>query len=134
VGQEGTTEYRVFVLDFENFDVPRDYVGVDGKPVGHLFLEARKLVDAPNVPCVGGRVSGAFEIKGWRTILYVCPKDNTYIERVARHGEGANVGHVLLDWRVNGVEYVASAHGYTTANVALLRRLVGSLTLVQVPS
>jgi hypothetical protein len=50
---------------------------------------------------------------------------------VARHGEGANVGHVLLDWRVNGIEYVASAHGHTTSNVALLRRFVGSVTLLQ---
>ena len=134
VGLEGATEYRVFFLNFEDFDVPRGYVGIDGKPVGHLFLEARRLVDAPKVPCVGGRRSGAIDIKGWRTILYVCPRDSPYIERVARHGEGANVGHVLLDWRVNGVEYIASAHGHTTANVALLRRLVGSLTLVQSPS
>jgi hypothetical protein len=85
------------------------------------------------LPCVGGRRSGTIEIKRWRTILYVCPMDSSYIEPVARHGEGANVGHVLLDWRVNGVEYVASAHGHTTANGALLRRLVGSVTLLQSP-
>jgi hypothetical protein len=123
----------VFFLEFEDFDVPRRYVGIDGKPVGHVFLEARSVVDAPKVPCVGGRRSGTIEIERWRTILYVCPMDSSYIERVARHGEGATVGHVLLDWRVNGVEYVASAHGQTTANITLLRRLVGSVTLLQSP-
>jgi hypothetical protein len=134
VGLEGATEYRVFFLQFEDFDVPRGYIGIDGKPVGHLFLEARKLVDAPKAPCVGGTRSGAVEVEGWRTIVYVCPRDSSYIERVARHGEGVNVGHVLLDWRVNGVEYIASAHGHTTASLALLRRFVGSLTLVQSPN
>jgi hypothetical protein len=131
IGLEGAAAYRVFDLQFQGFDVPRGYVGVDGKAVGHLFIEARKLSDAPQKPCVGGTRTGEIDIKGWRTSLYVCPKDSAYIERVARNGEGTNVGHVLLDWKVNGVEYVASAHGHTTANVDLLRRLVNSVTLVE---
>jgi hypothetical protein len=130
VGLEGTDEYRVFFLEFSDFDVPRNYVGVDGKAVGHLFIEARRLSDAPKTPCIGGTRTGALDIKGWRTTLYTCPKDSPYIERVARHGEGASVGHVLLDWKANGVEYIASAHGHTTANVTLLKRLVGGITLV----
>jgi hypothetical protein len=131
VGLEGFTQYRVFFLNFADFDVPRGYVGVDGKAVGHVIIEARKVVDASKTPCVDGRRSGEIDIKAWKTTLFVCPKDSTYIERVARHGEGANVGHVLLDWRVNGVEYVASAHGHTTANVSLLKRIAGSVILVQ---
>ena len=131
VGLEGVTQYRVFFLNFADFDVPRGYVGVDGKSVGHFIIEARKVIDAPKTPCVDGRRSGEIAIKAWQTTLFVCPQDSTYIERVAQHGEGANVGHVLLDWRVNGVEYVVSAHGHTTANVSLLKRLARSVILVQ---
>lgn len=130
VGLAGVGQDRVFFLEFEDFDVPRGYVGVDGKAVGHLFFEARKLADAPKKPCIGGaRVRGAV-ISGWHTSLYVCPNDSPYIERVARHGEGADAGHVLLAWDVNGVRYTVSIHGHTTANVYLLMRLVGSSTLV----
>jgi hypothetical protein len=130
VGLEGAAEYRVFFLDFEDFDVPRRYSGVGGRPVGHLFIEARTLSNAPDKPCVGGTPSGQIDIRSWRTTLYVCPRDSTYIQRVAVHGEGANVGHVLLDWKANGVEYTASVHGHTTANVDLLGRLVRSVVLV----
>ena len=131
VGLEGLAEYRIFDLEFEGFDVPRHYVGIDGKPVGHLFLEARLVADAPKKPCIKGGRAGWTVIKSWRASLFVCPPDSFYIERVAQHGEGANVSHVLLDWKVGGVEYIASAHGHTTSNVALLRRLVGSVTLVR---
>jgi hypothetical protein len=121
----------VFVLDLEGFDVPRRYVGVNGKPVGHVLIEARKLTDAPARPCIGGRRDGAVGVGSWRAALYICPKDSPYIERVARHGEGANVGHILIEWREAGVDYVASAHGHTTANLTLLRQLVASVALVR---
>ena len=39
------------------------------------------------------------------------PEGQLLHRTVARHGEGANVGHVLLDWRVNGVEYVRAPTG-----------------------
>jgi hypothetical protein len=130
VGLEGTAEYRVFFLDFEDFDVRRNYVGVDGKPVGHVFVEAREERDAPARPCIGGRRDGSVAVRSWRAALYICPNDSPYIERVARHGEGANVGHILLEWRDAGVDFVASAHGHTTTNLTLLRQLVGSVTLV----
>ena len=131
MGVEGAIAYRVFFLDFEDFDVPRGYVGVHGRPVGHMFIEARKLSDAPRKPCIEGTPVQRVHVKVWRSILYVCPNDSPYIERVARHGEGANVGHVVLEWKSKGVDYVASAHGHTTTNVTLLRQLVGSIELVQ---
>jgi hypothetical protein len=130
VGLEGVAEYRVFVLDFEDFDVPRAYIGVGGKAVGHVFIEARKAIDAPATPCIRGVRAGTTKVRLWKATIYVCPNDSAYIERVARHGEGANVGHVLLEWRTAGVDYVASAHGHTTANVGLLRALVDSVSLV----
>ena len=130
VGLAGVGQDRVFFLEFEDFDVPRGYVGVGGKAVGHLFFEARRLADAPEKPCIGGIRAGGVVIKGWHTSLYVCPNDSPYIERVARHGEGANAGHVLLVWDVKSFRYTISIHGHTTANVRLLMRLLGSSTLV----
>jgi hypothetical protein len=130
VGLEGVSEYRVFFLEFADFDVPRHYVGVDGKAVGHLIIEARRLSDAPKTPCIRATRSGALDIKGWRTTVYICPNDSSYVERVARHGEGAHAGHVLLDWKVGNIEYMASAHGHTTANLTLLERVVANITLV----
>jgi hypothetical protein len=131
VGLEGVTQYRVFILDFTHFDVPRGYVGIDGKPVGHVSIEARKAIDAPTRPCIRGVRTGTTTVRSWRATIYVCPHDSPYIERVARHGEGDYVGHIVLEWRAGGVDYVASAHGHTTANLRLLRELVGSVTLVQ---
>jgi hypothetical protein len=130
VGFEGVTAYPIFDLDFEDFDVPRRYVGVNGKPVGHVFIEARKANDAPVKPCIRGTRAAAVRMRSWQPTLYVCPNYSLYIERVARHGEGANVGHIILEWRNQGVDYMASAHGYTTANLVLLRQLVGSVSLV----
>lgn len=131
IGLEGTIPYRVFGLSFENFDVPRHYVGIDGRPEGHIFIEARKVEDAPKKPCIGGRQRGASTMRRWRTHLYVCPEDSPHIERTARHGEGVYVGHVLLEWKVMGVEYIVSAHGHTTANIKLVRQLVRSVAMVQ---
>jgi hypothetical protein len=123
--------YRIFYLEFRDFDVPRGYVGIDGKPAGHVFIEARNASDAPAKPCIRGTRAGAMQARSWRATIYVCPNDSDYIERVARHGEGAYTGHVLPEWRAGGVDYVASAHGHTTANLKLLRQLVDSVTLVQ---
>lgn len=131
VGLEGLAEYRVFVLDFENFDVPRRYVGIDGRAVGHLFIEARKASNAPARPCIRGIRTGTTKVKSWRATVYVCPNDSPFIERTAQHGEGGNVGHLVIEWRAGGLDYVASAHGHTTANLTLLRQLADSIRLVE---
>jgi len=131
VGFEGVTLSRIFDIEWENFDVPRGYIGIDGKATGHAFIEARKASDAPAKPCISGTRAGTMQVRSWRTAIYVCPNDSAYIERVARHGEGANVGHVVLEWRAGGVDYFASAHGHTNANLRLLGQLVASVTLVQ---
>jgi len=46
------------------------------------------------------------------------------------HGEGAYVGHLLLAWSEHGTDYIVSAHGPTTANLALVRDLVAATRLV----
>jgi hypothetical protein len=46
------------------------------------------------------------------------------------HGEGAHAGHLLVEWTDSGIDYIASAHGHTAANLDLLKRLVGSVRLI----
>jgi hypothetical protein len=130
VGVDGATQYSIFFLQFYGFDVPKGYSGINGKPVGHMTLEAYRFTDDPLKPCIGGRVVGTAQIGIWTTNEFACPNDSSYIERVAMHGEGVYVGHLALDWRTDGITYVASAHGHTTANLSLLKRFVRSIALI----
>jgi len=130
VGSEGVIGYPIFFLEFHGFDVPRGYSGVNGKPVGHLTLEAHRLVDDPLKPCIGGRPIGTVRIGTWTTSEFTCPNDSPSVERDAAHGEGSYVGHLALTWTVDGVGYIASAHGHTTANLTLVKRFVHSIDLV----
>lgn len=130
VGFEGSPPYLVFFLELSEFDVPDGYVGVDGNPVGHVIAEARRHVDSPAKPCIGATDLGSAAIGQWTVASYDCPEDDAAVERDARHGEGAYVGHTLLAWSQSGIDYIASAHGHTAVNRDLLRRFVASMTLV----
>ncbi len=130
VGYEGATYYRVFVLQLSGFDVPRGYVGAGARGMGHFVLEARPVIDSPKSPCIGAMRLGSRSLAGRNTSEFTCPSDNLTVEREARHGEGIDAGHLLLEWRVAGVDYTASAHGPTTTNLALLVALVRSIKLV----
>ena len=110
--------------------MPSTFVGVDGKPIGHVIIHAGLAVDSPSRPCIGGVVIGSVVVLKSRATEYRCPPDSPLIERVARHGEGAYTSHVLLDWRQNGVEYLVSSHGYANASVTLMIQLAQSVTLV----
>jgi len=130
VGFEGAAAYPVFFLESTGFDVPPDYVGVDGKPVGHLTIEARRQSDAPAIPCVGGTRLANVKVAQWTAEQYRCPSDSAIVEREAMHGEGAYVGHLLFTWNEGGNDYVASLHGHTTTNRELLRKIVASMALI----
>jgi hypothetical protein len=130
VGLEGSPPYAVFALEVSGFDVPRGYVGVDGKAIGHLIVEARPQADSPPRPCIGGEQLGNVFVGRWTASEWRCPNDSVLVQREAMHGEGAHVGHLLLEWSQDGIDYVASAHGPTAANLDLLRRLVASMTLI----
>ncbi len=130
VGLEGLLGYPIFFLELQGFDVPASYQGINGKPVGHLTLEAHRLVDDPLKPCIGGRAMGTVRIGTWSTSEFTCPNDSPTVERDAKHGEGAYVGHLALAWTVDRIRYIASAHGHTTANLTLLKRFVRSIVLV----
>jgi hypothetical protein len=130
IGLEGLPPYPVFFLDFTGFDVPTKYIGVDRKAMGHVAVEARPQRESPPRPCIGGRRVGNVVVSQWTAIEYRCSKDNNRVERYARHGEGAHVGHLLLEWSQEGTDYIASAHGHTTANLDLLKKLISSMTLI----
>jgi len=95
-----------------------------------MTLEAHRSTDDPLKPCIGGRTIGTARIGIWTTSEITCPNDSPYIERVAMHGEGAYVGHLALAWKADGISYIASAHGHTTANLTLLKRFVHSIALI----
>jgi hypothetical protein len=130
VGLEGAARYSVFFLEFYGFDVPKGYSGINGKSVGHMTLEAHRLADDPLKPCIGGRNIGTARIGIWTTSEFTCPYDSPSIERDAVHGEGAYVGHLALAWKADGISYMASVHGHTTANLTLLKRFVHSIGLI----
>jgi hypothetical protein len=131
VGVEGAAQYSIFFLQFYGFDVPKGYSGINGKPVGHVTLEAHRIMDDPLLtPCIGGRIAGTARIGIWTTREFTCPNDSPSIERDAVHGEGAYVGHLALAWTADGISYIASAHGHTTANLTLLKRFVHSIALI----
>jgi len=129
VGLEGSPPYSVFFLEFTGFVVPPGYVGIDGEPDGHVTIEARPTADSPARPCIGGTVLGTVKVGIWMTKEYICPNDSLRVEREAQHGEGAYVGHLVLEWQVSGTQFIISAHGHTTANLALLKRLGGSIEM-----
>ena len=122
--------YPIFFLEFSGFDVPKGYSGIDGRPVGHMTLEAHRLTDDSLKPCIGGRSIGTVQVGTRTTSAFACPNDSLQVERDARHGEGTYVGHLALEWDMNGIRYIASAHGHTTANLTLLKKFVRSIVLM----
>ena len=130
VGVEGAARYSIFFLEFYGFDVPKGYSGINGKPVGHMTLEAHRMADDPLKPCIGGRTVGTARIGIWTTSESTCPNESPSIERDAAHGEGTYVGHLALAWTADGISYIASTHGHTTANLMLLKRFVNSIALI----
>jgi hypothetical protein len=118
------------VLELTGFDVPPGYVGVNGRPTGHLVVEARPHQDSPSKPCIGAKQLANLTVHRWTVAQYNCPEDSAVVEREAMHGEGAYTGHLLFAWTQNGIDYIASAHGHTAVNRQLLRQLVESMSLV----
>jgi hypothetical protein len=60
-----------------------------------------------------------------------CPEDSVIVQREARHGEGAHAGHLLFEWNLDGIDYLASAHGHTSVNRELLKNVVTSVVLAR---
>ena len=85
---------------------------------------------APRTPASAPSASGASAVGPWTATEYTCPNNSVIVQREAMHGEGAHAGHLLLEWNQDGIDYLASAHGHTATNLALLKQLVSSMTLI----
>jgi hypothetical protein len=116
-------------LEWNSFDVPSTFVGVDGKPVGHVIFRAGLVRDSGPRPCIGAVTIGVFPVLGSNATVYRCPPDSPMIERTAQHGEGAYTSHVLLHWQSHGIDYLVSSHGYGAASMLLMEQLAASLKL-----
>jgi hypothetical protein len=119
-----------FFIEWTGFDVPKDFVGVDGRPAGHVIIHAAPMRDDPAVPCIDATRVSAVTVEASSAVVYHCPPDSPRIERLARHGEGAYAGHLTLVWREHGIVYLVSSHGYGTASESLLIRLARAVDLV----
>ncbi len=120
-----------FFIEWTDFDVPHDFVGVDGKPAGHVIIHAAPVVGSPTVPCIDAVTVRPVRVRAWSAVEYRCPADSPRIERLARHGEGAYAGHLTLTWAVDGIEYLVSSHGYGTASEDLAIQIARGIDLVE---
>ncbi len=129
VGIAGTQ--RTFFLQFTDFDVGRGYRGVDGKPEGHVLVTASPVSGGAPRPCIGTVQRRGVMVPWGAATIYRCSSDGLRVQRQAMHGEGAQLGHVLLAWTQNGIVYSVSAHGDTAVNLRLIERFTKSMILVQ---
>lgn len=108
-----------FLLEDQQFIVPPGYVGVDGRPEGHLVVVgAASLADA-SVNCYGARRIGTLGIHGRRAVLVTCqPASET-------HG-----GHVLVRFAAGRTVVAVSLHGWSKLNQQLVVQLALHLRLV----
>ena len=83
------------------------------------------------MPCIDAMQIGSIVFAGTRAIEYRCPPDSPRIERLAQHGEGAYAGHTTLAWSQDGIDYLVSSHGYSTASRMLAEDLARSITLTK---
>ncbi len=120
-----------FFIEWTNFDVPADFAGIDGKPAGHVIVNATRVRDSPAVPCIDAVRFSTVTLSGTTAIEYRCPTDSPRIERLAQHGEGAYAGHLALAWTHDAIRYLVSSHGYGTASKQLAEDLARALTFVQ---
>ena len=121
------TEARIFVLEVEGYDASI----WAPETVRHLVVEARKVQDAPAVPCYEGVPVGTLEARGREVALLECPPPSPGAEADIRHGEAIHAGHLLGYWDAHEVRYVVSVHGMTEAHRALLEQLASSIELVE---
>jgi hypothetical protein len=128
VGLSGAPQYLIFFLQFAGFD--KGWIGPDGNPSGHLIVEAQRHSDAPTAPCIGDALR-TVAVSQWNATEYRCSSNGLRVERDARHGEGAHLGHLMLAFTQDGIDYIASIHGYTDANFNVLSRFVASVVLIR---
>lgn len=131
VSPSGKAGASIFFVTFTGFDVDPRYQGVEGRPIGHLILEARRPEDSPRLPCFDGVRLRELSVNRWHVTEYECPDESARLLEESRLAQLAHAGHLLFAWSSSGINYAASAHGYSRENFDLLRSLVGSIELVE---
>ena len=124
VGQAGggDTLHEVFFLGVADFD-GADRLG----STRHLVVEARRLADAPLLPCFGG-VDANDAHPTMR--LLTCVESSAELQANVQHGEGAHAGHILGYWDDAGVRYSISVHGDGDQNRMLVNEVFEAISLV----
>jgi len=120
----GETLHPLFFLDVADFDGPDDL-----GPIRHLTIEARRVADAPPVPCYEG-VPLEQSVLPDTTVL-ACPESSPESQANNRHGEAAHAGHLLAAWDADGVRFVVSVHGRSAANLELLEAVLQAIQVVK---
>lgn len=118
------TLHELFFFDVTDFDGGQ-HLG----SVRHLVIEARRLTDAPPIPCFGGVPSD--QLNNGAVSALQCPELDDLPEDAAamiRHGEGAHTGHTLGYWDLDGVRYVVSVHGASDVSRRLIDELVAAVS------
>lgn len=122
-GADETTA-RLFFLDVAGFDGPDDL-----GPVRHLAIEARRVADAPPVPCYDGVASERYDIEG--STVFECPEATAESQGNSLHGEGAHAGHLLATWDASGIRFAISVHGLSAASHEFLQQVHKSIEVVE---
>jgi hypothetical protein len=81
-------------------------------------------------PCIDATAIARLGIGDSTAIEYRCSRNELRTQRLSRYGEGTFLGHVLLEWTSNGIDYVVSSHGYGQASRVLMEGLAKSTSLV----
>lgn len=114
----------LFVLDF-HFRAPAGYPGAelsnDGIARGHLvIIGERRSAASAALACQATIPDGdGPTIDGSPSYWQRCP------------GPGAEAGHLILEWEVNGISYSVSLHGYTEENRAAIELIAEEIQLVE---
>jgi hypothetical protein len=77
----------VFSIDYSGFDVPRGYVGLEGRRLGHAIIEAYRHDNSPPLPCFDAVSIGREVINAWAVTEYRCPYVTGIPQAVITHGE-----------------------------------------------
>ncbi len=109
-----------FVMSWEGFAVPHDYVGVDGRAEGHLVVISApqdRFVEA--LRCQGEVSEGTIVVNGITAARYSCPQSS-----------GMQGGHVGVRWSADGVASAVSMHHDSATNRRLVQDIANSMQVV----
>jgi hypothetical protein len=113
-----------FYLNDMEIGVPPGYVGINipgTSPAAHLVIEAGPTASEDYWGCGAQieKITGSTVIRGVRMSIARCPPGSDLVS-----------GHLMLTWSRRGVTYTVTLHGYSAANLAILKVLAAHLQLI----